>query len=294
VDDELVRIYRLPPFYRAQRIEDLLGAIVVGLAPHTSGGVAGRIVGFSAAEACLAPPVFHAAKRRNCDGDEDSVTLLLDPLLNFSRSFLPSSRGALMDKPLVLTTRVDPTEVDGEARNVDVGCRYPLALYRAAEARQAPKEVEPLIDIVAHRIGGPHALSGYGFTHDTTDLAGGPVQSAYRRAGSMDRMVAESMGLAAKIRAVDLAEAIGLLLNTHFLPDVMGNLKSYATQKFICKSCRESYRRPPLALRCSARGHDGALCGGELLPTVHEASVRKYVPLTQRLSRTPGVSPYVR
>ncbi|EQD79478.1 DNA polymerase II large subunit, partial [mine drainage metagenome] len=151
-----------------------------------------------------------------------------------------------------------------------------------------------LIDIVAHRIGGPHALSGYGFTHDTTDLAGGPVQSAYRRAGSMDRMVAESMGLAAKIRAVDLAEAIGLLLNTHFLPDVMGNLKSYATQKFICKSCRESYRRPPLALRCSARGHDGALCGGELLPTVHEASVRKYVPLTQRLSRTPGVSPYVR
>ncbi|MHB1435235.1 MAG: DNA polymerase II large subunit [Thermoplasmata archaeon] len=294
VDDELVRIYRLPPFYRARRIADLLGAIVVGLAPHTSGGVAGRIVGFSAAEACLAPPVFHAAKRRNCDGDEDSVTLLLDPLLNFSRSFLPSSRGALMDKPLVLTTRVDPTEVDGEARNVDVGRRYPLALYRAAEARQAPKEVEPLIDLVAHRIGGPHALSGYGFTHDTTDLAGGPVQSAYRRAGSMDRMVAESMGLAAKIRAVDLAEAIGLLLNTHFLPDVMGNLKSYATQKFICKVCRESYRRPPLALRCSARGRDGTPCGGELLPTVYEASVRKYVPLTQRLSATPGVSPYVR
>ncbi len=294
VDDELVRIYHLPPFYGARRIDDLLGAIVVGLAPHTSGGVAGRIVGFSAAEACLAPPVFHAAKRRNCDGDEDSVTLLLDPLLNFSRAFLPSSRGALMDKPLVLTTRVDPTEVDGEARNVDVGRRYPLALYRAAEARQAPKEVEPLIDLVAHRIGGPHALSGYGFTHDTTDLAGGPVQSAYRRAGSMDRMVAESMGLAAKIRAVDLAEAIGLLLNTHFLPDVMGNLKSYATQKFICKQCRESYRRPPLSLHCSARGRDGGTCGGELLPTVYEASVRKYVPLTQRLSATPGVSPYVR
>jgi len=294
LDDELVRIYRLPPFYEARRIEDLAGAIVVGLAPHTSGGVAGRIIGFSLAEACFASPIFHAAKRRNCDGDEDSVTLLLDPLLNFSRSFLPASRGALMDKPLVLTTRVDPTEVDGEARNVDVATRYPLTFYRAAEERKSPKEIEPLLDMVGHRVGGPLALSGYGFTHDTTDLAGGPVQSAYRRAGTMDRMVQESMGLATKIRAVDLAAAIGLLLNTHFLPDVMGNLKSYATQKFLCKRCRESYRRPPLSLRCSAKGPEGTPCGGELLPTVHEASVRKYVPLTQRLSATPGVSPYVR
>ena len=73
---------------------DLVGSIVVALAPHTSGGVAGRIVGFTNAEACFAHPVFHAAKRRNCDGDEDSVTLLLDTLLNFSRAYLPESRGA--------------------------------------------------------------------------------------------------------------------------------------------------------------------------------------------------------
>ena len=37
-----------------------------------------------------------------------------------------------MDKPLVLTTRLDATEVDKEAHNLDVGARYPLALYRAA------------------------------------------------------------------------------------------------------------------------------------------------------------------
>ncbi|EQD38926.1 protein containing DNA polymerase II large subunit DP2, partial [mine drainage metagenome] len=118
VDDELVRFYGLDPYYDVHRPEDLFGALVVALAPHTSGGVAGRIVGFTPAEACFAHPVFHAAKRRNCDGDEDSVTLLMDALLNFSRSYLPSSRGALMDKPLVLTTRLEATEVDKEAHNV--------------------------------------------------------------------------------------------------------------------------------------------------------------------------------
>jgi len=293
VDDELVRFYGLEPFYRAARPEDLIGQLVVALAPHTSGGVAGRIVGFTEAEACFAHPVFHAAKRRNCDGDEDSVTLLLDTLLNFSRAYLPESRGALMDKPLVLTTRLETTEVDKEAHNVDVGLRYPLALYRAAAERKNPKEVEPLLDSVGKRLGTERSLSDYGFTHDTARIAGGPVRSAYRDGRSMTDMVERSVLLATQIRAVDVAEAVTLVLNAHFLPDVMGNLKGYATQKFRCKSCGESYRRPPLAGKCVARGPGGA-CGGELLSTVYEASVRKYLPLSQRLAALDGITPYVR
>ena len=66
-----------------------------------------------------AHPLFHAAKRRNCDGDEDAIMLLMDGLLNFSRDILPSNRGGKMDAPLVLTTRLNPTEVDKEALNVD-------------------------------------------------------------------------------------------------------------------------------------------------------------------------------
>src|SRR5665811_2056110 len=59
-----------------------------------------------------AHPFFHAAKRRNCDGDEDCVMLLMDGLLNFSRSYLPDRRGGQMDAPLVLTSRIDPNEVE--------------------------------------------------------------------------------------------------------------------------------------------------------------------------------------
>jgi len=293
VDDELVRMYNLDPFYRAERPHDLVGQIVVALAPHTSGGVAGRILGFTEAEACFAHPILHSAKRRNCDGDEDSVTLLLDALVNFSRAYLPESRGALMDKPLVLTTRLDPTEVDKEAHNVDVGSRYPLALYRAAEDRRSPKEVEGLIDTVGHRLGTPGALSGYGFTHDTTDVAAGPVRSAYRSQRGMKDTVERSIVLASQIRAVDVAEAVTLVLNGHFLRDVMGNLKSYATQQFRCKTCGTSYRRPPLDGRCTAT-RPGGRCDGELAPTVYEASVRKYLPLSQHLAEIDGITPYVR
>jgi DNA polymerase II large subunit len=294
VDDELVRLYNREPFYRASRPEDLLGAVVVALAPHTSGGVAGRLVGFTDAEACFAHPVFHAAKRRNCDGDEDSVTLLLDALLNFSRAYLPESRGALMDKPLVLTTRLEATEVDKEAQNVDVGSRYPLALYHAALERRNPKEVERLIDLVSHRLGSDRSLRGYAFTHATARIAGGPVRSAYRDGRSMSDLVERSVLLTTQIRAVDVAEAVMLVLNSHFLPDVMGNLKSYATQKFRCRVCGTNYRRPPLTERCTAPRPGGERCDGELLATVYEASVRKYLPLSERLGQVDGITPYVR
>ncbi|MFB6294341.1 MAG: LAGLIDADG family homing endonuclease, partial [Candidatus Nanohaloarchaea archaeon] len=58
---------------------------------------------------------------QNCDGDEDSIILLMDALLNFSRQFLPDQRGTrTMDAPLILSTVLHPDEVDDESWNVDV------------------------------------------------------------------------------------------------------------------------------------------------------------------------------
>ena len=89
VDDELQNLYGLPAFYGAQKQDDMLGKIFVGLAPHTSVGVVGRLIGFSTAQVCFANPCWHAAKRRDCDGDGDSLLLLPDALLNFSTRVHP-------------------------------------------------------------------------------------------------------------------------------------------------------------------------------------------------------------
>ena len=286
VDDLLEKVYRLPRFYDARTPEDLLGQLVLTLAPHTSGGVLARIVGFTDAQACFAHPYMIAARRRNCDGDEDSVILLLDSLINFSRSFLPDKRGGLMDAPLVLTIRIDPNEIDKEAHNLDVMSAYPLALYEAAERFAHPREVEPQIDTVSKRIGSVLQYEGFGYTHGTSGIVQGPVASAYGQGGMIEKMD-KQLELALKIRAVDADDVVSRIVVHHFLPDLIGNLKAFSSQQVRCTKCGEKYRRIPLRGRCPG-------CGGNLTLTVHESSVKKYLEVSKKITQQYDVSHYLR
>jgi DNA polymerase II large subunit len=452
MDDLLEKCYGLPPFYRVQAPQDLLGHLVIGLAPHTSAGVLARLVGFSRANVGYAHPFFHAAKRRNCfhgdteievmegqswkkvpirqlvmenfdlsrpgidrlgtyysdpqkvlmvrtvdtngiphlrrvtsvsihrapntlirletrqgrviavtpehamlvwdlaylrkikamevkegdpvpvwvgqsvitdyirntdivpspedrvfcltvaedhtvlangiftgqcDGDEDCIMLLLDGLINFSRSFLPETRGGSMDAPLVLTTRIDPREIDKESHNLDVGSGYPLELYLASLRYAHPREVEPLIDRVGHRLGTPAQLEGFSFTHDTTDISAGPIESTYTQLKSMGDKLNAELDLAVRIRAVDEHDVAERVLTTHFIRDLMGNLSAFSRQKFRCMKCNHSYRRVPLAGKCTR-------CGGNISPTVHEGSVKKYLEMSREICEKYNISEYTR
>ncbi len=286
VDELLEKYYGLPSFYNAKAVEDLLGQLVVTLAPHTSGGVLARIVGFTKAQACFAHPYMIAARRRNCDGDEDSLILLLDSLINFSRSFLPDKRGGLMDAPLVLTTTIDPNEIDKEAHNLDLMPAYPVALYQAGERFAHPREIEPAIDTVSKRIGTVLQYEGFGYTHETSDVAAGPLASAYGE-GKMVEKIDKQLDLALKIRAVDPNDVVARIVVHHFLPDLIGNLKAFSSQQVRCTKCGEKFRRMPLRGRCLS-------CGGNLTLTVHESSVKKYLEISKRISSQFEVSNYLR
>ena len=106
LDEELDRFYKLSKFYNLRSKEDLIGGLVVCIAPHNCAGVVGRIIGFSNIQGISASPYMHAAVRRDCDGDEMSVMMLMDVLLNFSRKFLPKHRGGSQDAPLVLNAKI--------------------------------------------------------------------------------------------------------------------------------------------------------------------------------------------
>ncbi len=287
IDDLLVKFYGLEPYYKAERPEDLIGRLMVGLAPHTSAGVLCRLIGFTRASAGYAHPYFHAAKRRNCDGDEDCVMLLMDALLNFSRSYLPEKRGGKMDAPLVLTTRINPAEVDKEAHNLDLSFRYPLELYEASLRNANPKDLEGLIDLVSKRLGSESQYCGFGFTHDTADIAGGPKNSSYKTLETMIDKMNSQLELARLIRAVDAKDVAERVINSHFLPDLMGNLRAFSRQSVRCVKCNTKYRRPPLSELCPR-------CGGRLLLTVHEGSVRKYLEVSLKVAEEYGVSSYTR
>ena len=287
LDDELDEFYHLPRYYNVENRTDLIGNITFGLAPHTSGGILCRIIGYADVRGCYGHPFFHAAKRRNCDGDEDCVILALDGLLNFSKTFLPDRRGGLMDAPLVLTTRLDPNEIDKEAHNVDCLREYPLEFYYAAMDMKDPKEMEKKMDLIAGRIGTPDQYEHLGFTHDTYDISEGPKYSAYTTLETMmDKMNAQ-LELGKKIRAVDEKDVATRVLNKHFLPDMIGNLRSFSTQTVRCTKCGAKYRRMPLAGKCTQ-------CGNGLTLTVHEASVKKYLEISKTIGEKYGLDTYTR
>jgi len=302
MDDLLQRFYGLPAFYNlpstkaegfgqqggdlVARRRALVGHLTIALAPHTSGGVLSRIIGYTTAQCHFGHPVFHAAKRRNCDGDEDGVMLLLDGLVNFSKQYVPDKRGGLMDLPLVLSTRLDPNEVDKEAHNVDTLPRYPLDFYKATLRHAPAKDVAKKMGLVGDRIGKPSQYEGWGYTHDTTDFNAGPVASAYKTLGSMmDKMTAQ-MELARKLRAVDEAQVGAAVIGTHFLPDLMGNLKKFSKQSVRCPKCSTKFRRMPLKGCCLACGNPN------LTLTVHEGSVRKYLEISKTISLRYKIDPY--
>ena len=284
VDELLEKFYGLESFYRIARKEDLIGHLVVGLAPHTSGGVLSRIIGFTDAHAGYAHPFFHAAKRRNCDGDEDSMILLMDCLLNFSRSFLPERRGGLMDAPLVLTTKLDPNEIDKEAHNLDVLSSYPLEFYKATQRYAHPKEVEAAMDLVGGRIGTVLQYEGLGYTHDVRSISEGPVMSAYTSLDSMGDKLEAQIALGVKIRAVDISDVVHRIITRHLLPDTQGSLRRFTGQQLRCAKCNTKYRRIPLRGTC--------YCGNRLTLTVHEAGVSKYLETAKRIGNAYSVSPY--
>jgi DNA polymerase II large subunit len=222
-----------------------------------------------------------------CDGDEDCVMLLMDGLVNFSRSYLPDRRGGQMDAPLVLTSRIDPNEVDKEAHNVDVLFQYPLAFFEATLKYTNPKDLVKIMDTVSGRLGTPSQYEGFGFTHDTANIAAGPRNSAYKTLGTMIEKMEAQLGLARKIKAVDPQDVAERVINSHFLPDLIGNLRSFSKQKVRCTKCNAKYRRPPLQGTCPR-------CGGNIVLTVHEGSVRKYLETSLRIADEYNVRHYTK
>lgn len=285
IDELLVKFYGAEPYYNMNSREDLVGQLVVGLAPHTSAGIVGRIVGFTRSKVCYAHPFWHAGKRRNCDGDEDSIMLLMDALLNFSRKFLPDTRGGrTMDAPLVLTSKLNPEEVDDEAWKVDISSEYPLEFYEDTMSYKTISELTKRPRLVADVIKTPEVFH-IKFTHNTLDVNDAPIKTKYVELGSMKDKVTAQLGLAEKIVAVNKDAVAEAVISKHFIRDIKGNLRTFSEQKVRCSQCNAKYRRVPLIGKC--------YCGGKLMLSVSEGAIRKYIEPTKHIIEKYKISPYL-
>jgi DNA polymerase II large subunit len=287
IDEELAKLYDLEPFYNVDLIDDLVGHLVVGLAPHTSVGIMGRIIGFTDSQVCLASPVWHSAKRRDCDGDADSVMLLMDAFLNFSFDFLPDKIGGLMDAPLLIQPVVLPHEVQRQAHNVDIASAYPVEFYETTWKQGKAAEAAGVIETIKDRIGDERQFFGYGFTHFTDALVTKAQRSAYSTLSTMEEKLKMQFDTAKLINAVDADEVAAMVLTTHILPDIMGNMRSYSSQSFRCTACGAKFRRMPLIGKCTE-------CSNELIQTVTRGAVEKYLGIATDMCQQYKINDYLR
>lgn len=278
IDELLVKVYNLKPFYNFQSRSDLIGTVVIGLSPHTSVGVLGRIIGFTDSQVLYANPLWHAAKRRDCDGDQDSIMLLLDVLINFSRHYLPKSSGGEMDAPVFISIFMHPEEVDTQVHNMDVMETYPREFYIKTQEKIGPKEIRNLFICIEDLLGTSSSFykfhsfgyPGYLSLHRNVNM--------YSSIKTMEKKLELQLDLIDKIFDTPVKKKIlAHLIDHHIIRDIMGNIKSFATQTFRCKRCNHIHRRLPLDGRCE-------VCGGELIQTVSIRSITKYLPYAKKLS----------
>ncbi|EMA29333.1 DNA-directed DNA polymerase II large subunit [Halobiforma nitratireducens] len=173
-----------------------------------------------------------------------------------------------MDAPLVMSSRIDPSEIDDEAHNMDIVSQYPREFYEATLEQADPEAVD--IQIGEDTLGTDGEYTGFEHTHDTTDIAMGPDLSAYKTLGSMMEKMDAQLELSRKLEAVDETDVAERVIEYHFLPDLIGNLRAFSRQETRCLDCGEKFRRMPLTGDCRE-------CGGQVNLTVHQGSVNKYM-----------------
>ena len=287
VDELLERFYKLPRFYNASSPQDMVGALVITLSPHTSCGVLNRIIGFTDANVGFAHPYTICARRRNCDGDEDTTMLLLDALINFSKEYLPATIGGTMDTPLVLTLNLKVEEIDDEAYAMEVVDRYPLSFYGKSYEYAAPSDIG--IELVENRLRSDTVYKNLSFTHlsSAAALLSSPKKSLYAELKTMHEKVDAEFSLMDRIYAVDKPDAARRVIISHFIPDLIGNLHSFSRQSFRCSSCNAKFRRVPLSGKCTKDG-------GKLLLTISKGGIEKYLEMAIALAERYDLDPYIR
>ena len=285
IDTLLVKFYGKTSFYNVHNTEELLGHLIIGLAPHTSVGIVGRIIGYTETHVCFATPNWHSAKRRDADGDADSIMLLMDSLLNFSRQYLSDRIGGLMDAPLLVQPLVLPHESQPQAHNLEVTKIFPLEFFESTYQESKASDVNS-VEIIKSRIGTKRQFYDFHFTHSTSSLTTSKPRSAYSTLGSMLDKFDMQVRNAELIDVVNPSELVSNVISTHLVPDIMGNLRAYARQSFRCTACGKSYRRMPLIQTC--------VCGHKLIATITRGSVEKYLKLAKRLVDKYDVGAYQR
>lgn len=215
-------------------------------------------------------------------GDDYVYDLEVPGTQNFLCGPHPIFAHNTMDAPLVLTTELDPEEVDDEAYNVETVGELSREFYESSFRLEHPEDtgVEVKEDDLSHGMGFDSVIG-------TDSIHEGCHENFYKRAGGMEDKTWEHMILEERLKGVDEGYVAEVIIEKHLMPDLIGNLTAFSRQETRCAKCNTKYRRVPLDGNCGN-------CGNDLILTIHEGSVKKYIEITDELISKYDVSDYTR
>jgi len=180
---------------------------------------------------------------------------------------------------------LNPSEVDKESHNVDVIGRYPPEFYKMCMEGASPTQFAALVDTLGGRLGTAAQYMGFKYTKECSDINLGSHIGAYNRLRTMLDKLESQLDLTEKLRAVDGQTVALKILNSHFMKDIVGNLRAFTKQGFRCSKCNKKFRRPPLKGSCDR-------CGGPIQMTVHRGGIEKYIESAESIVETYNLGEY--
>ncbi len=230
-------------------------------------------------------------------GDKYVYDLEVPETQNFLCGPHPIFAHNTMDAALILSTVLNPDEIDDEAWAIETVSEYPLEFYYETQEYKKPWNLDCEIEIGEDIVHSDEAFT-HGFTHETVDIDDGPDQSEYVTLDEMSEKTSAQLGIGEKIAAVDEDNVAELLLQKHFLPDIRGNLRAFSKQKMRCVDCNEKFRRVPMTNQAIApTGKTTSKCpecGGKVLLTITDGTIKKYMQPSKDIIEEYEVTPYLR
>ena len=203
----------------------------------------------------------------DCDGDEDSLFLLLDSFLNYSLTYIPQRRGRLMNIPYLINKIINPKELDKEVYNTDNAAIEEYPYHELELKTHTSKELSKIIP--TYSVFKKKNVNEV-YSHVASSLTLGTLKNSYLDLNDTTTKLEMILELTEKIRCVPVEVLAQRLLSCHLLPDLIGNTRTYLNQNKKCKTCKLKFSRVPLTGKCP-------YCQTELIPTVYYNMVIKYL-----------------
>jgi DNA polymerase II large subunit len=266
IDDELTHLYEISPYFRINSLNNLPGSLILGLAPFSMVGIVGRIIGYTENKVVYAHPLWHQLKTRNCNGDIDSITLLLDVFLNFSMEYIPSSRGGSLDVPLIINLSEDWKDTLLYAKYKSI----PLNLMLYQHLHENPTVDELLTYNLTHlepifqRIHTIDNISQYKFDNKFSE-------------SKIIAKIETELRVLRRLRGVEEGEFVDSILENDFLEKISTSISRFFLQPVRCRTCNTTFRRVPLSKYCP-------VCHRQTIGlTLSEGWVLRYLQIIEQL-----------